>query len=201
MLNSRFFVFFLSFSLVYLPLKKVNACKVETIEIANIKNTVISFLDWHYQVRYKLKEYKIVAGIPEDSNHPYHIDYSEFEKYVSFLETSNFLSKFFINSLRFYIKRCDSLMLSKKQYYWIPFGFSQDLITKDSDDKEIENNFKKLKIIKSKKLSKVTKCIIVDFGTGRKYEFQVRLHKKKWYIDKINEDFADRIISTELPPF
>jgi hypothetical protein len=190
MKKNKFFRFFI-FVFLLLSIKNHVLCQ-SVNDSSNIRKTITSFLEWHYKVRRNGLDTAIVKGTEGDSLHPYRIDFKESKKYLQFLQSSNFLSDKFINSLYQYLVRCDSNFVKHRQYEWVPFGFDVDIITRDFDDEIIIENVKNCRITKLKR-NKNTAFVEVEFITHYKYQFELTNYNGKWLIDKINEGYPKEI--------
>lgn len=70
----------------------------------------------------------------------------------------------------------------------VPLGFEYNLITKDTDDMEVEENIYKSKILSYKK-NRNTVYLSLKFDNRRTYTFTITNCNGKWLIDNINGDF------------
>ncbi len=177
---------------------EIQCANLNQISIESLKKKAVSFLKWYYKKKEKgengIPINSLVDGKDGDSTHPYRINYKSVNQYIKFLNTSKMLSSKYFDSLYEYFKRCDANFVKYHQYYYIPFGFDYDMVTKDMEDMEID----KSKIIKT--IRKRESVIIeVIFGDATyPYTFEFSEYNGNWLIDKINGDFAKEI-SHKLP--
>ncbi len=156
-----------------------------------VKATASAALEWFFYTYRNTRDtlkFGYIKGEEGDSTNPYRIDFNKANIFFEYLLKTNLFSKKFTNNLLIYFKKCDSNFVAVKQYYSVPLGFEYNLITKDTDDMEVEENIYKSKISSYKKNGN-TVYMSLKFDNRRTYTFIITKYNGKWLLDNINGDF------------
>jgi hypothetical protein len=155
-----------------------------------VKAAAINALKWYYNKNGNKKYYtfRYLTGEEGDSLHPYRIDFNEAKLFFRYLLRTKIFSNKFTDDLLIYFKKCDSNFIAVKQYEKIPIGFESNLITKNIDEMDVEENINKSKISAFKKKGN-TVYLSLKFANFIVYTFIMTKYNGKWLVDNINGDF------------
>jgi hypothetical protein len=159
-------------------------------EKKQVKTAAIKALKWYFNEENKYYPIDYLEGGEGqgDTSKPYRINFKGVDRYLNFILNTKLFSQKFTSDLLFYFKKCDSNFVAVNQYYSVPIGFEYNLITKDTDDMEVEENIYKSKISSYKRKGS-TVYLSLKFNNRRTYTFILTKHNGKWLIDNINGDF------------
>jgi hypothetical protein len=122
--------------LIFLLLAGTATTKAQTskTDSTQIRATIMSFYNWYLKNHAKLNSFKLYRGIKVKDAPPYRINWTEANRYFSFIRSSvPGLGEAFIAGQKVFLQQCDSAFRVDTEDE-IPYGFDYDWYTNSQED-------------------------------------------------------------------
>jgi hypothetical protein len=108
--------------------------KTSAVDSTQIRTTIMKFYNWYNKNYQRLQNFKLYYSIKKNDGPPYRINWTEAERYLSYLRSSvPGLGEAFIKNQRAFFKQCDSAFKVDVEDE-LPFGFDFDWYTNSQED-------------------------------------------------------------------
>ncbi len=176
-------------------LQQLFQLKTQTVlEDTTPKSVAINFVKWYLNNYYNghPESLSYLDGVYPDSTKPYTINFKKVKNYLTFLRSSNYVSKIFTDSLYSHLKVCDSVLKQHPLFDGEPYGLETDIVFKWMELWEIDNNINYAVIDKIS--YSANRCFLsLRIKGSMNFEFEFSKQNGKWLIDKLNGDLSRNI--------